>query len=295
MPLSHRLLSQVRGGHVPHTSAWKQYQDDVADFLKRLGFETQTDEVIQGARASHAVDVTARMTIAGVRQLWIVKCKDWRRRIPKERVLTFRGVVEDIGADRGPLFSENGFQAGAISAARNTNTTLTSISEFEEDLASEVASTRARVLDEHIARMVKAFMATWDLAEAERERVWSRYVGPSGFTHLQGTPHAIVGVTSRLSQLRQALEDGRFDRWPVALFPLDHRDGELLDVTAWEGLFFVAEHMITTCERIYEHMIATDAVASDWRDFQPEELTQLLRSVRSSTDSPRTVQPGAAT
>ena len=95
---------------------WEEYQDTVAAFLSQLGFDVRVDETIRGARAEHKIDVTARMSVAGVEQCWLIECKSWKRRVPKERVLTFRGVVEDVGADRGLLFSESGFQAGAVYA-----------------------------------------------------------------------------------------------------------------------------------------------------------------------------------
>jgi hypothetical protein len=222
------------------------------------------------------------MRVAGVEQLWLIECKSWKRPIPKERLLTFRSVVEDTGADRGLLFSETGFQAGAVSAARNTNVILTSLRDFEENSPAEVSSARAKVLDEGIARVIQAFASLWDLPELERGAAFARYPGPPGFPFLEGTPHATIGVTARLAQMRQALEDARFNRWPVAYYPLDHKDGEVFDVKDWESLFFVAERMLITCERIYDHIIAPKVCLTDWKDLQPPELTQLLDAMRTS-------------
>jgi hypothetical protein len=260
---------------------WKRYQREVASFLSELGFDTQVDKTIQGARAVHDVDVTARLNIAGVELLWLIECKAWKRAVPKERVLTFRGVVEDIGADRGLLFSESGFQAGAISAAQSTNVTLTSMTDFAQNSSGEVSSARARVLDERIARLMQAFNAVWDLPEAERSEVFARYSGPPGFPEMKGTPYAVVGVTARLSQMRQALEDARYARWPVAYYPLDHVDDELIDIKGWPGLLFAAEKTLVTCERIYEHMTTPNAQPVDWTDLQPSELVELLDAIRS--------------
>jgi hypothetical protein len=146
-----------------------------------MGFDVKVDETLRGARAEHEIDVTARMSIAGVDQCWLIECKSWKRRVPKERVLTFRGVVEDVGADRGLLFSESGFQAGAINAAQNTNITLTSLVEFENTFSTEVSSARAKAFDERIAKLMQAFAAIWDLPESERVAVFARYSGPPGF------------------------------------------------------------------------------------------------------------------
>jgi hypothetical protein len=246
-----------------------------------MGFDVKVDETLRGARAEHEIDVTARTSIAGVDQCWLIECKSWKRRVPKERVLTFRGVVEDVGADRGLLFSESGFQAGAINAAQNTNITLTSLVEFENTFSTEVSSARAKAFDERIAKLMQAFAAIWDLPESERVAVFARYSGPPGFPGLlEGTPHAVIGVTARLSQMRQALEDARFNRWPVIYYPLDHTDGELFKALDWEGLLFVVEKTLITCERIYVHM-TSDAGHVDWRDLQPPDLAELLDTIRN--------------
>jgi hypothetical protein len=264
---------------------WKQYQREVAAFLSSLGFDTRVDETVQGARAEHDIDVTARTSIAGVGQLWVVECKLWKRPVPKERVLTFRGVIEDVGADRGILFSESGFQSGAKTAAHKTNVSSTSFAAFERDFSNEVAVAKARTLDLRIASLMQAFSRLWDLPKADRESAFRKYCGPLGFPNLAQTPHAVVGVTARLSQMRQALEDAQFDRWPVAFYPLDHDDLELIDVRMWNGLFFVVEHTLETCERIYTHMTDPEAGQADWRDFQSAELTELLREIRSTRPS----------
>ena len=268
-------------GKLSPKPGWEEYQDSVAVFLSQMGFDVKNDETIRGARAEHKIDVTARMSIAGVDQCWLIECKSWKRRVPKERVLTFRGVVEDAGADRGLLFSESGFQAGAIYAAQNTNVTLTSLAEFEHNFPAEVSSAKAKVLDERIARLMQEFTAVWDLPESERVAVFARYSGPPGFPGLlEGTPHAVIGVTARLSQMRQALEDARFNRWPVIYYPLDHTDGELFRVPDWEGLLFVVEKTLITCERIYAHMIS-DADPVNWRGLQPPDLVELLDAIRN--------------
>lgn len=261
---------------------WQNYQDKVAAFLLQMGYDVKVDEAIQGARAQHKIDVTARMNIAGVEQCWLIECKSWNRKVPKERVLTFRGVVEDIGGDRGLLFSESGFQAGAISAVQNTNITLTSLEDFEGNFSAEISSMRAKVLDEKIAGLMQAFTAIWDLPESERAVVFARYSGPSGFPGLlEGTPHAVVGMTAPLSQMRQALEDARFNRWPVIYYPLGHADGEFFQVSSWEGLLFIVERTVITCERIYSHMTTLDAGHVEWRELQPPDLVELLDGVRN--------------
>jgi hypothetical protein len=129
---------------------------------------------------------------------------------------------------------------------------------------------------------MQAFKGLWDLPNPDREAAFKKYCGPSAFPGLDRPSVAVVGVTVRLSQMRQALEDAQFGRWPVAFWPLDHQDHELFDVRVWDGLFFVVEHTLEACELIFAHMTDPDADDADWRDFQSEELTELLRKIRST-------------
>lgn len=61
---------------------------------------------------------------------WIIECKAWKNNIPKEKVTALSAIVQDVGADRGFLLSEVGFQSGAIRAARSSNITLTSLEDL---------------------------------------------------------------------------------------------------------------------------------------------------------------------
>jgi len=92
--------------------AWKTYQEEAAAPFCSLGGDASTSEVLEGARGKHEIDVAVRTRRAGIGQLWVVECKYWKRRVGKDRVLVLAEVVADLGADRGLLLSESGFQAG---------------------------------------------------------------------------------------------------------------------------------------------------------------------------------------
>ena len=247
----------------------------MSELLTQLGFATRTDERIRGARGTHDIDVTARTTVAGIPQLWIIECKKWRRPVPKERALTFIGIVNDIGADRGLMFSESGFQAGAVRAAANTNITLTSVTDFQQNSADELASMRIKALDERAATLGQEFLAIWELEESHRGIVLSRYVGPPD---ILGRP-VPIRVMACLSQMRDALESARYGKWPVTYFALDD-DEYPVTVKHWDGLLFVVEETISTCERIYENMVSNGIAVADWKELQSPELTELLEAIR---------------
>ncbi len=259
---------------------WKQYQEDVAALLSEFGFIVTTDERISGARGEHAIDVAARMRVAGIDQLWVVECKDWKRAIPKERALTFLGIVADIGADRGLMFSESGFQAGAIRTVSRTNITLTNLEDFKQNSADELASLRIRSLDANIERLSQQYLSIWDLVAEDRAAILARYSGPSGMI---GRPDP-TAVQSRLSVLRHALEEARYSQWPVSYWPLD--DDQPIFVENWDILKFLVEETLATCTRIFDHMMSPESQVDDWKELQSPRLTEVLERIRTPRREP---------
>jgi len=122
---------------------WEQYQHQAAELLRELGFTAEVDASLTEANgAVHAIDVAARRAVAGVDVLWIVECKYRRRRVSMGMVREHRSLVIDLGADRGLLMSESGFQSGAIRTARQKNITLTSLADLRADAADEILAAR---------------------------------------------------------------------------------------------------------------------------------------------------------
>lgn len=110
---------------------WRAYQHATADVFRKLGCNAKVDFTVAGARASHAIDVYATFLRSGILCTWVIECKLWKSRVTKEKVLALKSILEDLGADRGIMVSEEGFQSGAQDAARGTNITLVkSLEEF---------------------------------------------------------------------------------------------------------------------------------------------------------------------
>ncbi|MFF7146351.1 restriction endonuclease [Streptomyces nodosus] len=259
---------------------WEEYQIKVSDILSEFGFATKVEEVIEGARGRHEIDVTARIRYAGIDQLWIVECKKWKRPVPKERVLAFSSIVDDVGADRGLIFAEGGFQAGAVRASRNSSITLTNLTDFVSNSANELSSIKVSDLARRIAELENKFHSIWDLDADERNRVNSRYIGPEPFGLKQP-----IAVMACLGMLKDSLETASFDRWPVPYRSLDQDEdysNGLIDVKNWDGLLFIAEKTLEACDRIYDHMVGAGNSHLRWQDLQPPELTNLLVSIRKN-------------
>jgi hypothetical protein len=126
------------------TTAWRRYQDDVAELFRSLGLLVSTEAEVEGARARHRIDVLVTFELWGVKVLWIVECKFWRARVPKEKVLALHQIAQDVGADRAFLFSERSFQPGAVAAAGSTNISLTSLAELRDIVCDEMAQLQLR-------------------------------------------------------------------------------------------------------------------------------------------------------
>jgi len=144
---------------------WKDYQEEAASFFRSLGLIAETDVTLKGVRTSHDIDVVVKSSHVGFEVTWIVECKHWKTRVNKLHVLGLREIVADIGADRGILLSEAGFQSGAIEAATLTNVHVTSLADASISASNDIYSMRLRDLfdrtDECSARY-------WDIPKAQR-------------------------------------------------------------------------------------------------------------------------------
>ena len=138
---------------------WREYQEQVAAFFRDLGLDAQTNVAVQGVRTKHNVDVFVKSHHVGFDVVWIVECKHWASRVTKLHVLALREIVADIGADRGILLAEAGFQSGAVEAATLTNVHVTSLAQLRNTARAEIIAMRLRELH--------------DRADACRERYWS--------------------------------------------------------------------------------------------------------------------------
>jgi restriction system protein len=129
---------------------WQEYQEEAASFFRGLKLDATTDVRLEGTRTSHDIDVAVRSTHVGFDLLWVVECKRWKSRVSRERVLALRQIVQDLGADRGILLSESGFQRGAIEAASFTNVQLTSLRDLSQATREAMGTIRLRALQDRV-------------------------------------------------------------------------------------------------------------------------------------------------
>ncbi|SUJ16221.1 Uncharacterised protein [Sphingobacterium spiritivorum] len=110
---------------------WYSFQEEIREYFFSLGFSSETNKKIQGVRTNHDIDVYVQTRFMGQDLKWIIEAKKWQSKINKLQVLGLRTIVDDIGADKGFIISECGFQKGAIEASGNTNIHLLTFNELK--------------------------------------------------------------------------------------------------------------------------------------------------------------------
>jgi hypothetical protein len=160
--------------------AWDDYQEEVASIFRKLGLEAVTNVPLKGVRTSHDIDVVVKSEHVGFNMLWVVECKHWNKPVSKLHVLALREIVSDVGADRGLLMAENGFQSGAHEAAELTTVKLTSLVEVKDSAGYSLGMANLRVLQERTDRCRTRY---WDLDKQVRIKYGLRpEVGITGYS-----------------------------------------------------------------------------------------------------------------
>lgn len=154
---------------------WKEYQEEAAEFFRGLGLNATTDETLEGVRTQHDIDVVVRSKHIGFDILWLVECKHWRTQVSKLHILALRQIVADLGADRGILLCEVGFQSGAVEAANLTNVYPTSLADFQITSNEQIVSMRIRELFDRIELCNQRY---WDTPKEVRIEHKLRPEGP---------------------------------------------------------------------------------------------------------------------
>jgi len=144
---------------------WQKYQEEAASYFRSLGLGASVDATIHGVRTTHDIDVLVKSNHVGFEITWIVECKNWKTAVSKLHVLALREIVADLGADRGILLSEEGFQSGAREAANLTNVQVTSIAELRETAGSSISAMRLRDLYDRVGICKDRY---WDIPKDRR-------------------------------------------------------------------------------------------------------------------------------
>ncbi len=179
---------------------WQKYQIDVGKLFQKLGCTAEIEAKVEGVRSTHEIDVWVKFDHFGLEHKWVVECKYWEKPITKEKVLALNSLVQDVGADRGILVAESGFQPGAWRAAKSTNIELTTLEELQDITRNDFLKISLESLESKID-VISNEMTTQLYSE--------RKIGPSK-TSFYPNPNYDVDICSKasiiLSNLKFSIE-----------------------------------------------------------------------------------------
>jgi hypothetical protein len=194
--------------------SWQEYQMQASEFFRRLGFHTEIEASVAGARAVHKVDVLVSGELHGIQFRWVIECKNWKTNIPKEKVMALANIVQDIGADRGFLLSETGFQSGAIRATAHTNLTLSSIADLKIEAQASLVKDESSGL---LIRRDRAHKRLWKLHKLSGDYM-SHFMYPMG----------------EIAFIDLAVDEALEEKYPV-IYTVT-REGERPTAKSWDDL-----------------------------------------------------------
>lgn len=227
---------------------WKDYQEEVAEFFRSLGLEAETDVSLQGVRTKHDVDVLVKSIYAGFEIIWIIECKQWTSKVSKLHVLALREIVNDIGADRGILMAEHGFQSGAIEAATLTNVHVTSLAELRDTARNEIFSMRLGEIYDRLMRCEKEY---WNIPKEKRiECDLRQEVGTPGY-YGDWVIKVSEGLITKAFAGVYPIEVNKMARFIVPGFPTEINSVEDL-VKSVEPLIKDLENRLNKCKEYQE-------------------------------------------
>jgi Restriction endonuclease. len=88
-------------------------------FLSGKDIKVQKNVKIEGKSGEkHQIDVYYEFKMNNMIHKVAIECKDYKSKVPKEKVEAFISVLNDIGGCRGIIASRAGFQSGAINFAK---------------------------------------------------------------------------------------------------------------------------------------------------------------------------------
>ncbi|MES5869071.1 restriction endonuclease [Bacillus cereus group sp. RP32] len=220
---------------------WKGYQEEVAKLFRSLGCKAEIEKSIKGARAEHEVDVWVNFKKYGLDNNWIVECKFWNSRVPKEKVQALKSIVEDIGADKGIIITEVGFQSGAIASSGYTNIELMTFEQFSESVQQEIEENFIKRFEEKAENLLLRTHDFMTTKVVSQNRVES-------FPKL-GVPSDFFENIGDLTLIERGLKSAKRNEFPAAI-SFDRAKSEVVVAKDMEELLQMTGKIIDELEHV---------------------------------------------
>lgn len=106
----------------PSKKLWKIYETDVKNYTAKLDVNATVEHDVnlpgKISGTPRQIDVLVRGTVAGEEIVIAIECKKYAKKLGIGKVDEFVGKLEDIGVDRGVLYSFEGVTAPALARAK---------------------------------------------------------------------------------------------------------------------------------------------------------------------------------
>ena len=113
---------------------WGGFEKLVAKLHETGAVEVQHDVTLVGkSGAPRQIDVLVKHREGLYEHLIIVECKYWKDHVKRLHVDALIAAVDDLNASRGVIFSINGFQEGAVLAAKSAAIELFRVRELTDE------------------------------------------------------------------------------------------------------------------------------------------------------------------
>ncbi|MGB6093333.1 MAG: restriction endonuclease [Moheibacter sp.] len=248
---------------------WNEYQQAVADFFRSIGAWAETDAIVKGVRGSHKIDVLVKLKHFGIDVIWIIECKFWKTSIPKEKILTLQQIVQDVGADRGLLMSESGFQAGAVKSASSSNITLSSLGELQDISSEELSKLKLRFISSKLQQLTERYHA---------------FIPWESFSHIKPI-HLIEYFLPSLFTIRTELFKAQNSNFPIQLFSVTAENIQEF-ITACEDIFDKAEVEIEKVEKDFNKNVEIGLKSFESLKKLIAKLLDALKDIITNMDDP---------
>lgn len=237
-----------------HLESWYQFQEEICSHFRSIGADAKTNVTVQGVRTKHDIDILVKTRYLGEDLTWVVEAKKWKARVNQFQVLGLRQIVADIGADRGFIISEVGFQKGAHEAAANSNVKLKTFAALKE---STSASVENEILQFYRKRASILTSRYWGHSKSTRQKYDLRdYVG------LQ--PH--FSGAQLLSTINSVISSAQIGDYPVSLETINSE--KVGDLTAY-NFQQVTNWLNLNLNLLDEKIIRAEFDMQKKDDFQP--------------------------
>lgn len=106
----------------PLDLTWQQYEILVAKHLEEVAKREVKVTVtgkrdVPGASGEFEIDATAEFELMGIAFFVVIECKNYRRPVGRDVVMTLWAKLQEVAGHKGAVFSTSGFQRGAIEYA----------------------------------------------------------------------------------------------------------------------------------------------------------------------------------